>query len=60
MIANIDYTEPGTNIIHVSLYDPEAPEIGKSPELGCVNYELAREGYALLDTSVRYWKSYPP
>jgi staphylococcal nuclease domain-containing protein 1 len=59
MIANIDYTEPGTNIIHVSLYDPEAPEIGKSPELGCVNYELAREGYALLDTSVRYWKSYP-
>ncbi|KAI3482995.1 hypothetical protein L1887_54115 [Cichorium endivia] len=29
------------------------------PSWGCVNYELAREGYALLDTSVRYWKSYP-
>ncbi|CDS01880.1 hypothetical protein [Sporisorium scitamineum] len=59
MIANIDYTEPETGVIHVSLYDPESPAIGKSPEEGCVNYELAREGYALLDDKVRYWKSYP-
>lgn len=59
LIANIDYTEPGTNIIHVSLYDPESPSIGQSPELGCINYELVKEGYALLDEKVRYWKSYP-
>lgn len=59
MIANIDYTEPGSNLVHVSLYDPESPNIGKSPEEGCVNYELVREGYALLDEKVRYWKSYP-
>ena len=59
MIANIDYTEPGTNVIHVSLYDPESPGIGQSPENGCINYELAKDGYALLDEKVRYWKSYP-
>lgn len=59
MIANIDYIEPGTNVLHVSLYDPESPNIGKSPEEGCINYELTKEGYALLDDKVRYWKSYP-
>ncbi|KAJ1028398.1 hypothetical protein NDA16_001565 [Ustilago loliicola] len=59
MIANIDYVEPGTGTVHVSLYDPESPSIGKSPEEGCINYELTREGYALLDKGVRYWKSYP-
>ncbi|SPO22182.1 related to transcriptional coactivator p100 [Ustilago trichophora] len=59
MIANIDYIEPGTNLAHVSLYDPESPNIGQSPEQGCINYELTREGYALLDDKVRYWKSYP-
>ena len=59
MIANIDYTEPGTNMLHVSLYDPECPDIGQSPEKGCINYELTKEGYALLDDKVRYWKSYP-
>lgn len=59
MIANIDYTEPGTNVVHVSLYDPESPGIGQSPEQGCINYELAKEGYALLDEKVRYWQSYP-
>ncbi|CBQ72213.1 conserved hypothetical protein [Sporisorium reilianum SRZ2] len=59
MIANIDYVEPGTGVAHVSLYDPESPGIGQSPEQGCINYELAREGYALLDDKVRYWKSYP-
>ncbi|SNX83004.1 uncharacterized protein MEPE_01710 [Melanopsichium pennsylvanicum] len=59
MIANIDYVEPGTNVLHLSLYDPESPEIGKSPEQGCINYELTKEGHALLDDKVRYWKSYP-
>ncbi|PWY98567.1 hypothetical protein BCV70DRAFT_201888 [Testicularia cyperi] len=59
MIANIDYVEPGTNVIHVSLYDPESPSIGQSPEQGCINHELVRDGYALLDDKVRYWKSYP-
>lgn len=59
LIANIDYTEPSTGISHVSLYDPENPQIGRSPELGCINYELVKEGYALLDDKLRYWKSYP-
>ncbi|KAJ1027054.1 hypothetical protein NDA18_003071 [Ustilago nuda] len=59
MIANIDYVEPGTGVVHVTLYDPESPSVGKSPEEGCINYELTREGYALLDKGVRYWKSYP-
>ncbi|EST07919.1 Staphylococcal nuclease (SNase-like), OB-fold [Kalmanozyma brasiliensis GHG001] len=59
MIANIDFVEPGTNVVHVSLYDPESPGIGQSPEQGCINYELTKEGYALLDDKVRYWKSYP-
>ncbi|TKY87388.1 hypothetical protein EX895_004065 [Sporisorium graminicola] len=59
MIANIDFVEPGTGLLHVSLYDPESPGIGQSPEVGCINYELTKEGYALLDDKVRYWKSYP-
>jgi staphylococcal nuclease domain-containing protein 1 len=59
MIANIDYIEPGTQLLHLSLYDPECPEIGQSPDKGCINCDIVRDGYALLDDKVRYWKSYP-
>ncbi|KAK0535582.1 hypothetical protein OC835_002326 [Tilletia horrida] len=64
LIANIDYREAlGTGAgaaerLHLTLYDPSNPSVVGSPE-ACINVDLAREGYALPDEKVPYWKSYP-
>lgn len=59
MIANIDYVDPSTGVRHVTLYDPSAAAAAASREEGSLNFQLASEGYALLDPSVRYWKGSP-
>ncbi|KAE8270070.1 hypothetical protein A4X09_0g2273 [Tilletia walkeri] len=64
LIANIDFRESlGTGSgagerLHLTLYDPSNPSVVGSPE-ACINVDLAREGWALPDEKVAYWKSYP-
>ncbi|KAK0561522.1 hypothetical protein OC861_005770 [Tilletia horrida] len=62
LIANIDFREsaPGSasEKLHLTLYDPSNPSVVGSPE-ACINVDLAREGFALPDEKVPYWKSYP-
>jgi len=64
LIANIDFREAlaagagAGERLHLTLYDPSNPSVVGSPE-ACINVDLAREGYALPDEKVPYWKSYP-
>ncbi|KAN0062615.1 hypothetical protein ACQY0O_005148 [Thecaphora frezii] len=59
LVANIDYVEPGTGVLHVTLWDAKATQQGGDMERQSVNVEMTEAGYALLDDKVRYWKSYP-
>lgn len=58
LIANVDYREPapGGPIVHLTLYDPELANT--TPE-ACLNVDLVREGYALVDKKVPYVKARP-
>ncbi|CAD6951454.1 unnamed protein product [Tilletia controversa] len=65
LIANIDFRESlpgssgvGAERLHLTLYDPSNPSVVGSPE-ACINVDLAREGWALADEKVLYWRSYP-
>ncbi|PWN30144.1 hypothetical protein BDZ90DRAFT_247733 [Jaminaea rosea] len=56
LIANVDYQEG--QVLHLTLYDPASANVAAGPEAS-INVSLAKEGWALLDERVPYWKSYP-
>lgn len=58
LIANVDYRETPGNVWHLTLYDPSSADVAAGPEAS-INVSLAKEGWALLDDRVPYWKSYP-
>lgn len=63
LIANIELREPasastgGLPRLHLTLYDPKDPNIGDPS--ACINLDLVREGWALVDRHVPYAKSNP-
>ncbi|SPO36247.1 related to 100 kDa protein P100 [Pseudozyma flocculosa] len=59
LVANIDFVEPGTGLLHVTLWDASSTQQGVEMERQSVNVELTEAGCALLDEKVRYWASYP-
>ncbi|WWD01433.1 hypothetical protein V866_008377 [Kwoniella sp. B9012] len=56
LVANIDQKEG--NLLHLRLIDPSDPNAADDP-LACINADLAREGLATIDKSVRYLNAYP-
>jgi staphylococcal nuclease domain-containing protein 1 len=42
-------------VLHLTLYDPSDAQVGKGE--GCLNVDLCKEGYALLDKRLPYWNS---
>lgn len=56
LVANVDQREG--NLLHVRLIDPTNPIVADDP-LACLNADLAREGLATLDKSLRYLGAYP-
>ncbi|KDN53500.1 hypothetical protein K437DRAFT_252861 [Tilletiaria anomala UBC 951] len=63
LIANIEMREAATMSnggvprLHLTLYDPADPNVGNPAS--CMNMDLVREGWALVDRSVPYAKSQP-
>lgn len=58
LIANTDFRE-GSNLLHLRLIDPSDPVAANDP-LACINADLIREGYGLIDKKgSKYLKSYP-
>lgn len=62
LIANVDYIEGpargGSQVLHLTLYDPSSADVSSGVE-GSINAALTREGWALVDERVPYFKSYP-
>lgn len=59
LIANVDFQEPtGSRLLHLTLYDPSSAGVTSGPQ-GSINNTLAKEGYALVDDRVPYFKSSP-
>ncbi|GJJ06096.1 hypothetical protein Clacol_000285 [Clathrus columnatus] len=58
LVANTDFRD-GSSSLHIRLMDPSDPEAAKDP-LSCINADLIREGYALIDRKgCKYLRSYP-
>ncbi|CAG8444479.1 574_t:CDS:10 [Acaulospora morrowiae] len=53
LVANIDYREH--NLLHLTLYNPAQAQ---SPEAS-INVELVRDGYALVNKKLKYYRRYP-
>lgn len=59
LIANIDHRD-ATGLLHLTLYDPsDAQAIAQGRPEACINADLCKEGHALPDRRVPYWKAYP-
>ena len=57
LVANTDFREG--SLLHLRLMDLSGPAAADNP-LACINADLLREGYALLDRkNCRYLASYP-